>query len=504
MSQPRSSAIRLVRSTGVPLLVFIAAFALRWLSMGALENDHFVALARAHQILHGDWPLRDFADPGQPLAYLTSAAAARLFGATLLTDVAVAITLLSLAAVLTYHLALRASGSVLISLVAVAVELAAAPRLYNAGKILIPLAAVALGWRYADAPSMRRLAALAAWTAIAGLWRHDYAVYIAAPTLGLLALSHEHRAALRAVVLYVTFVAAFLLPWLVYVQWAIGLVNYAAAAARFAASEGQRTVGWPVGSWPGLLIIMAIPLLAAALARRSAERVRFPHIAYAASIALIAGVVLLRDVIATRMPDVIGLTAVLAAWIAGHLVPKSMVKASAAIALVVVSALVATRLGSQGFGLPTPGKVVQRFVTVSTMLRTGDPNVIPNRERVPLIRYLASCTPQRSRVLVSGFGPEIPVLAHRAFAGGVPTWIPGYNTHPQDEERAAAQLGRESVSIAVMLEGSDAFSKGWPTLAAALRARHFVERTWRLDGSNVVVWVPEQVAAQAPSAPPAC
>jgi hypothetical protein len=514
MSQPRSSAIPLprrsvaevglARSAGVPLLVFVAAFAFRWLSMGALENDHFVALARAHQVLHGDWPVRDFADPGQPLAYLTAAAAARLFGATLLTDVAVAITFLSLAAVLTYRLALRASGSALISLVAVAVELAAAPRLYNAGKVLIPLAAVALGWRYADAPSTRRLAALAAWTAIAGLWRHDYAFYIAAPTLGLLALSHESRAAIRAVALYVTLVAAFLLPWLVYVQWAIGIVDYGAAAARFAATEGQRTVGWPVGSWPGFLIVMAIPLVAAALARRSAERVRFPHIAYAASIALIANVVLLRDVIATRIPDVIGLTAVLAAWIAGRVVPKPMVNASAAIALVVVSALVATRLGSQGFGVPTPRKVVQRFGAVSTRLRTGDPNVIPNRERLPLIRYIASCTPEHSRVLVSGFGPEIPVLAHRAFAGGLPTWIPGYNTRREDVERAAAQLGRETVSIAVMLEGTAAFTKGWPALADELLARRFVERTWRLDGSDVVVWVPEDVAAQAPSAPPGC
>jgi hypothetical protein len=123
---------------------------------------------------------------------------------------------------------------------------------------------------------------------------------------------------------------------------------------------------------------------------------------------------------------------------------------------------------------------------------------------LPLIRYLASCTPRDARVLVSGFGPEIPVLAGRPFAGGVPSFLPGYGTDPRDEERAATQLAREPVSMAVMLEGSSAFAGQWPRLAADLRARQFVERTWRLDGTNVVVWIPEELAAGAPDAPPAC
>ena len=33
-------------------------------------DDHFVMLARAQQVLYGDWPVRDFEDPGQPLFYL--------------------------------------------------------------------------------------------------------------------------------------------------------------------------------------------------------------------------------------------------------------------------------------------------------------------------------------------------------------------------------------------------------------------------------------------------
>jgi hypothetical protein len=137
------------------------------------------------------------------------------------------------------------------------------------------------------------------------------------------------------------------------------------------------------------------------------------------------------------------------------------------------------------------------------MLQTEAPEAVPNRERLPLIRYLASCTPPTSRVLVSGFAPEIPVLAHRPFAGGLPSWIPGYNTHPSDVERAAAQLARERVSMAVMLEGSASFAEEWPRLAADLRARGFVERTWHLDDSTIVVWIPDQTSA-ATDAPGPC
>jgi hypothetical protein len=501
MPQLRSPAIRLALG---PLLIFVAVWTFRWLSMGALENDHFVALARAHQMLFGQWPVHDFADPGQPLTYMVSAGAAWLFSPTLRTDVILAITLLSLAAALTYSLAARASGSLLIAAAAVAVEVAAAPRLYNAGKVLIPLAAVGLGWRYADAPSRPRLLALAAWTAIACLWRHDFIVYVAVPTLVLLAVIHERPRALRLGLLYLAVTLGVVLPWLMYVQWAGGLVDYLAAAFRFAATEAQRTVAWPGEAWVTFVVIMAIPLIAIVVARNSDRPVAFTHVAFAASMALVVNMVLLRDVIATRLPDVIGLTAILAAWLAARIIPARALRPIASVALLVVGAIVASTLASQGYGVPTPAQLARRFAAVSEMLRKETPEVIPNHERLPLIRYLTSCTPAAARVLVSGFGPEIPVLAHRPFAAGLPSWIPGYNTHPRDVERAATTLAREDVSIAVLLEGSAVFIEEWPRLAADLRARHFIERTWQLDGRDVVVWVPQAVAAQSPDRPPAC
>jgi hypothetical protein len=109
--------------------------------------------------------------------------------------------------------------------------------------------------------------------------------------------------------------------------------------------------------------IMAIPVIAIVLARRSDERLSFAHIVFAAVMALIANVVLLRDVIATR-------------------------------------------LQSHGYAVPMPETVVRRFPAVSNMLRAEAPEMIRNRERLPLVHCLSSCTPVISRVFVAGFAPE--------------------------------------------------------------------------------------------------
>ena len=66
--------------TTLALVVGILAFAARYALTGAIENDHFVTFTRGLQVLYGDWPVRDFDDPGFPSSYLVSTATAALFG----------------------------------------------------------------------------------------------------------------------------------------------------------------------------------------------------------------------------------------------------------------------------------------------------------------------------------------------------------------------------------------------------------------------------------------
>jgi hypothetical protein len=493
------------REGAAAALVFVAAWAFRFLSVGALENDHFVSLARAHQVLHGAWPVRDFFDPGQPLAYLTSAAAAAIGGPTLLTEVVLAVVIIALGASVTFVLARRASGSVLIALAAVGLELAAYPRLYNGAKLLIPLIAIWLGWRYADRPpATARLAALAVWSAIAFLWRHDFAVYIVVASLVLISLCSRiaREVATRRIATFLALVVVCLLPWAAYVQWAGGLGFYIASASRFAAVEAQRTSS--PDNLPLLIAIVAIPFVATLLVRMlppsvlTGQWLTYAHVVFIAALAMAMDLVFLRDRIAARFADVAGPTVVLIAWFAGR-VPAKFIRWAGGAAVAIAAIGVIAVLARQGFRVPTPGGVVRRFQMETTNLREAKPEAVPDHALLPIVRYLAECTPATDRVLVSGFAPQIPVLAHRPFAAGLPAWLPGYYTNPSDVERAAALLSRESVSLVVMLEGSDVFTKQWPRLATDLRSRGFVERTWRLDDRSVVVWLPANRARDTPA-----
>src|SRR6187549_3619989 len=93
------------------LTVVVLAILARFLRVGVIENDHYAYLSLAHQMLHGDWPVRDFFDPGMPLSYIVSAAAAAVFGPTLLTEAFTSVILFASGVLALYLCALRALNS---------------------------------------------------------------------------------------------------------------------------------------------------------------------------------------------------------------------------------------------------------------------------------------------------------------------------------------------------------------------------------------------------------
>ena len=62
------------------LAVAVFTFAYRYLSFERFPNDHFVALARAQQVLMGTLPVWDYAEYQAPLAVMASAWAQTVFG----------------------------------------------------------------------------------------------------------------------------------------------------------------------------------------------------------------------------------------------------------------------------------------------------------------------------------------------------------------------------------------------------------------------------------------
>ena len=77
------------RGRSVALLLVLSAAltgSFRFLGTPEFDNDHFVQLTAAQQMLFGEWPTRDFIDIGRPLQIVASAAAQRLIGHNLFAE----------------------------------------------------------------------------------------------------------------------------------------------------------------------------------------------------------------------------------------------------------------------------------------------------------------------------------------------------------------------------------------------------------------------------------
>jgi hypothetical protein len=233
-------------------LVFLAAFLYRFLSLPTsperlpLPNDHFVHLSRARQVLLGELPFRDFYDPGHFLRVYLSAALQALFGHHLLAETLLTVGLVSAGAALAFLLMVELSRSSLLSLLVVAMLIATIPDLHDYPKVLMfPLTAF-LCWRYLERPRLATLLLLAACTVIAFLFRHDYLVYVGLAVLTTLLLVHRQDGVsllLRRVVLFLTVIAALLLPFLLFLQLNGGVLRYVGFGVRYLEAHGMRSTG---------------------------------------------------------------------------------------------------------------------------------------------------------------------------------------------------------------------------------------------------------------------
>jgi hypothetical protein len=92
-------------------------------------------------------------------------------------------------------------------------------------------------------------------------------------------------------------------------------------------------------------------------------------------------------------------------------------------------------------------------------------------------------------VIVSGFAPEVPVLANRRFAGGLPAWLLGYYVLPADARIIERHLAREEVGAVVLLEGPRVFVASWPGVARKLIDGGFKEYAFPTDAPVIHLWL---------------
>ena len=122
------------------------------------------------------------------------------------------------------------------------------PKLYGYPKVLITAVAALLIVSCRGLPTWRRVALMSAWTAVAFLFRHDYAVYCAVGFLALIALSGHAvwRDRIGRVAAYGVITLVLLAPSFWWIQHYRGLTEYVRNAREMSANEYERTrIVWP-------------------------------------------------------------------------------------------------------------------------------------------------------------------------------------------------------------------------------------------------------------------
>ena len=228
------------------------------LAATTLTNDHFGRISPAWQIAtYGDFPFRDFLDPGYFLTEFASAALLRIFGNTLLGEWLLTSSFIAGGAVIVMLLAFRVSDSYPIALTAAAVSLLSLPRAYDFDKVLFYPLGLLLCFRYADLRATRTLWALAAGLVLAALFRYDTGVYIGCATLTVIGITHagDWKTAARRAAVFTLAVFCLSLPVLGFLQYEAGVLDAADQMVTYGKRETERTrISRPLGFSVGRLV----------------------------------------------------------------------------------------------------------------------------------------------------------------------------------------------------------------------------------------------------------
>ena len=505
-----------MREALVACVVFVLVASLRFLSLTGFPDDHYVHLAGAQQMLHGEWPSRDFVDLGAPLTYAISAAAQAVFGPRQLTEALLMAAAFGLGAVLTLRAGVMLTGSIVLGLAAALVEVLVFPRSYGYPKIVIYSAAAVVFLWYASRPSRPRIVCLAGLVALAALIRHDHGLYVGVAALGAVALSPlptDRFKGVLSVAMLAGTVLAFMLPYLVYLQTVDGIVAHLQRGMAFTALEVPRQRLTITGLRPYAAWLLAAAWLAPVAALVSIAMQVFAgredawstvrRVAPIAILALVADAGLIRDRLDVRLPDAIVPPALLMAWLVHQawkppLSPIWLAARTLGVAVLLVTMGCAAVMGSVVEQLDRAGvsggldRIPARVATLTReMERPWAGRLVPSAtagEMRPFFDYAARCISPDQRLLVAAFLPEIAVLAERPFAGGQIVFMPGALKTKADHELVMRRLDRQRVPVAVFRRPAyDELAIEFPELDAYIH--RFTEMTrWSLgDGDEVVL-----------------
>ena len=516
----------------IAVVVGALAFAFRYLTVRDFTNDHYMYLAWAQQLLAGEFPGRDFVDPGMPLAYSLSALAQAVFPGPF-SETILTVTLLSAAAALLSFTVAELTGSLWAGLAAALFSIGLQPRLYNYPKILVPAVTLFVLQRYLARPSRWRLTALGVWTVVAAMFRYDLGIYVGVAVLATLLAAHRRdvAAVVHASTGYVAATVMGFLPYAVFVHWSVGLREHFEETFEFARGEAhQLQFAWPdvplIGAgtptwnyeasaaylfYVAYALLIAVPV-AIAFGGRKQPRDRVP--VAVATLALLACyvAVMLRHPVEARVADLAAVIAAAGAFVvvqfgrtfaavvaakrpvliafAGLMQAIALAATAAAALSVSVLAKVPEQLRdtrvADGWA-----KVAERSTAVRARGSIWPWNGYwPSGDLPDAIEYLAACTSPLDRVLLTWPAPEYYYFSRRPFAAGHALLLPPRAfTGAKHQQRMLARLERQFVPlILINQDRRGEFERAYPLLAAYINERYIVSGVFTIyDGAEIAI-----------------
>ena len=471
--------------------LFALTAAFRFLALkNGFVNDHFVYISGGRQMLFGDWPTRDWIDPGLPLMFAASAFAQKVFGSTLFAEAMLVSIAFGLGAAFTAAAVRRLTGSIRLAVFAALVEVAVVPRTYSYPKIVAYAFEFWLYGRYVAKPTSMRLLAMAAGVAVAFMFRHDHGLFLAvgaAATIMMVRPAMEWRITARDLALFGSTVVVLLLPYLVYVQVYGGLWLYLRNGVEFSQREASRE--WHV--WPRVfgdqrplesamvyqlyvVPIIALVVLAAARLRQAAA-----WVVPVALVGLIVDFSFIRDPLRTRLADAIVPAVVVGSWLLARAFAPSRVRlvqiplALAFTGLMGASVLTVgttqqeiDRAGLLGRLQEIPGRFRERTTDLRNRFVDYQMPTRASRVLVPFFQYVDRCTSADDRLLIGGFLVEVPFYTQRLFAGGQ-EYFGAYFTSAANEQFAFDRLRQQHVPFFLLpADQINDFDKDFPLVGA--------------------------------------
>ena len=487
---------------GLYAAAFVLTAGFRYLVLrDGFPNDHFIYITGGWQMLFGEWPTRDWVDPGLPLMFFASAVSQAVFGPTLFAEAVLVSCAFGLAAAMTLAAVLESGGSVGVALAATVLEVAVMPRSYGYPKVFLYAAAFLCFYRYVNRPGPLRLCAMVVAVAVAFLFRHDHGLFLAlggALTVLLVPDGSSPAARIRRTAVFAAGAFAMVLPYLLYVEAQVGLGMYFQTGIEFTRHETTRMSHvWPAvfgdeAPFRSALVyeLYAIPVAAAGVLLALGHHPRFrmfaAYVVPVAVVALIVNYNFIRDPLITRTPDAILPGVLLGAWLFDRALQGDGARLVAMPAAVGALALFSASVLQAGKTIDElhRAELVERWNRVPTLFQERTQALrarlserqIPTRATGslrPFLGYVDRCTTSDHRLLIGGFLVEVPFFARRRFAAGQEYFGGSFVGTVEGQRAALYRLRRQTVPFALIpSDYASDFEQGFPIISGYLHSRY--------------------------------